>query len=693
MNNLTTEQKLLERIILCNIHKKKPLVHNVALESILQELPIHVYWKDKNCVLIGTNTNYANYVGFSSAAEMIGLDDADIAEIMGIDQSYAQKIFAVDKEIMHTGIAVTVEEPHYAHGKPKVFLSHKMPLRNKKGEIIGILGISADITERKQIEQELARAKTENEQLAKLSNTYLQNILKHLPEPVFWMDRDSIILGCNDKEASQILGVKNAEDIIGKSMYDLASVLSWNQAIIETLHANNKEIMASGIGKVYEEELVGPDGNKRYYISHKAPLRDETENVIGIIGASVDITERKYLEKELRIAKERAEASSKAKSEFLAVTSHELRTPLSGIMGMLQLLANDDSSLNAQQSEYLKHAMSASQHLLSLVNDVLDFSKIEAGKFDLYPTPIDLKEIVEEIALMLTAQAKNSGLEILTNYAPTVPHLLIADSRALRQVLINLLGNAIKFTEEGFISLTVRSLQQTDGIVHLELSVTDTGIGIAADKLEMIFEHFQQVDSSYTRRRGGTGLGLAITKHLVELMDGSIKVTSELGKGSTFHCYIPFPLQSEAISQAPWELYESKVNVLIVDDTTRGEVLRRQISPTHCKVSSGAAALDNLVSAQQLNQPYQVVIIDQQLTTIDAFQLAADINSRRGLLKPMLLLMSKEQSINHYRKACEIGFYDCLTKPLQPTVLQATLTAAWEKWMEKKGELLHGKSE
>lgn len=682
---MTKSSNGLSKNTLDSIQKKAPLVDKIELDSILQALPIHIYWKDINSVLIGTNLKYANYVGFSSVEEMIGLDDADIAKIMGIDKSYAEKIFAVDQEVMRTGAAKTIEEPHYANGQPKIFLSHKLPLRNKQGEIIGILGISADITERKAIEQELARAKNENEKLAKQSNAYLQNILKHLPEPVYWMDQNSIILGCNDKEASQILGVQHSNDLIGKSMYDLANALTWSKEIIETLHANNQEIMDSGIGKVYEEELLGPDGQKHYYISHKAPLRDENETIMGIVGASIDITERKLLEKELRIAKERAEDSDKAKSEFLAVTSHELRTPLSGIMGMLQLLTMENS-LNNEQQEYIKHAMTASQHLLSLVNDILDFSKIGAKKFELSPTPIDLKETIEEIVVMLTPQAKNHNLEILTNYAPTVPHLLIADSRALRQVLINLIGNAIKFTEAGFISLNVRLVQQTNNIANLEIAVSDTGIGIPEDKLEMVFDRFQQVDSSYTRRRGGTGLGLTITKGLIELMDGHIQVSSELGKGSTFHCYIPFPLQSQAIAQAPWELYESKVNVLIVDDTTRGEVIRHQISLTHCQVTTGKAALDTLVSAQQLKQPYQVVIIDQQLSTIDAFQLAKDINNRRGLLQPMLLLMTKEQSLNHYRKAGEAGFYDCLTKPMQPTELQSTLTAAWERWLEKKGE-------
>lgn len=394
------------------------------------------------------------------------------------------------------------------------------------------------------------------------------------------------------------------------------------------------------------------------------------------------------VQQELELARRHVDTANKAKTHFLCIVSHELRTPLTGILGMAQLL-NSKTISPSQRKEYVHAILKAGAYLLSLINNVLDFTRLEEGKFELSPAPIDFKMLIEEVSLMLSAQAKAKDIELLVSYEPAVPNKIIADSRALRQIIINLVGNALKFTTKGYILTKVRCIEQHGNSVRLEISISDTGIGMPRDKLRTIFEHFQQLDSPYTRNTEGSGLGLSITKNLVELMDGEIGVTSELGKGSTFYCLIDFPLQSEGITELPWSAYEGNVRTLIIDDTARAEVIRKQISTSNCQTSSGAEALNTLISAQTLGDPYKIVIIDQQLKSTDPLELLNTIKLRRKLYKPMPVLLASSGTLKAKQAALEAGFFETIVKPVRPIELQTALTTAWERWTEKYHHATH----
>jgi len=405
------------------------------------------------------------------------------------------------------------------------------------------------------------------------------------------------------------------------------------------------------------------------------------------------LAEYQSREQALIEAKEKAEAANRAKSEFLAIVSHEMRLPLTAILGMAQLLSLD--CLLPEQLEQVKDIVNASERLLDVVDDLLDLAKLETGQMELQLAPLDLRKLLEETATTLTFQAKAKGLELLVTYDEDAPYLVLGDARAIRQIVLDLVGNALKFTDQGYIVIRVKCEGRTENQAQLVLSIEDTGVGIDAEKLKVILTRFNQGDSVYRRRYSGAGLGLTLSKAYTELMGGKLVVDSQAGKGSIFSCHIPFALQTSATVTSPWEPYRSTVNVLIVDDTLRGEVLRKHIASSLTEVTSGKDALSHLMAAERRSQPYGVVIIDQQLTSTDAITLAQKINSQKGLHIPMLLLLvaSAAPAPTAKETAKAAGFFGVIVKPVQPTELLTNLTVAWEKWAERLRTAAKPKSE
>jgi PAS domain S-box-containing protein len=512
---------------------------------------------------------------------------------------------------------------------------------------------------------------------AKNIYSYLEGIIAAVPGCVYWMNREGKYLGCND-EMARIYGLGSRKNIVGKTYEDI-----YNKKTGDGFREADIQVMTTGEPLTKEEMNYASDGfTQSHHLSHKVALRDKFGNIIGMLGNSLDITQLKQYEYALKEAKTRAEVANFAKSEFLAVISHEFRIPLTGILGMAKLVSMQDLPSEKQQ-EYVNNISSAGMYLLNLINDTLDFAKLEAGKYELVSAPIDLNVLIEETCTMLTPLSKAKNLELIIQYDQTIPQIL-GDKRALRQIIINVVGNAIKFTEKGTVSIQVECLEKKDNNAKLVFLISDTGIGIPEDKQGMIFDHFSQVDASHSRRHSGTGLGLTITKQLIDLMSGTIGVTSQEGKGTTFRCVIDFPFENNENSAfSPWMGYQSMVRILIVDDTSRGEVMRKHLGYSNSQVVSGVEAFNVLLASYQLCDPYKIVIIDQRLLRVDPLELAQSINKHPELRQSMLILLPDDGSIKTKEMATMSGFFDCIVKPIQPLALQIALTAAWEKWVEQ----------
>jgi len=516
----------------------------------------------------------------------------------------------------------------------------------------------------------------------------LHTLMDYLPHNIYFKDAGSRFIRINQALA-HCFGLRDPGDAIGKTDGDFFTDEHALQAL-----ADEQEIIRTGRGIIDKEEKeTWSDGRATWASSTKLPLYGDMGQVVGTFGISQDITAQKRVAETLRSAKEAAEAANRAKSTFLANMSHEIRTPLNAVIGMTELVLK--SQLTAQQREFLSTVRDSGEALLSVLNDILDFSKIEADKLVLACEKFHLRESLGDTMKSFAIRAHQQGLELACHIHQDVPAWVVGDYPRLRQIVINLVNNAVKFTQRGEVVLEVaRQVGSEDhcstlpapgcpeNSVELHFTVSDTGIGIPAEKHAAIFGMFEQADSSTTRRHGGTGLGLTIASHLVRLMGGRIWVQSEVGRGSQFH----FTVRLGQADAEPDEAAESEplclhgMRVLVVDDNSTNrrildEVLSSwQMLPT--SVEDAAQAIHQLRQAEYAGKPFPLVITDAHMPDVDGFMLARQIRQDRGIDGPVIMMLTSGDRPNDMGECEHLGIAAYLLKPIKQSELLEAIELA-----------------
>jgi PAS domain S-box-containing protein len=523
------------------------------------------------------------------------------------------------------------------------------PIRDSMGRIRGIVSVMDDITKRKAAERSLRE-----------SLHFLQRLIDTIPNPIFYKDTNDVFQGCN--LAFERFVNLSRDEIIGKTVYDIypEEQASW-------LAMSDADLLSNPGVLVKETALHLNDGRKADVILNMATYTNEDGSLVGLVGVIIDITERKQAEAELRSAKEAAEEAARVKAEFLANMSHEIRTPLNAVIGMAGLLL--DAPLSSEHQDCVETIRSSGDTLLALINDILDFSKIDGGSMDLERHPFDIRSCMEESLDLNAAKAAEKGLNLAYEIDDNVPEVVIGDLTRLRQVFVNLISNAVKFTEEGEVLISASSRRLGGNCYEFHFAVNDTGIGISADNMYRLFKSFSQIDASTTRKYGGTGLGLAISRRLVELMGGMIWAESGLGKGSVFH----FTIIAEARSAEP-KAYQSSdqpmlagKRLLIVDGKETNLKIMKQLALLWRMLPETATNAKDALDLARASA-FDAAILGAEIKGLDLLALASEI---RQYQRRMPLILSASFGVKKFDDCSQFNAF--LTRPIKPSQLYESL--------------------
>ncbi|RWL96309.1 MAG: response regulator [Mesorhizobium sp.] len=623
---------------------------------VMDELPVAAFIKADDLSIEFVNKAWSALTGLAKD-EVLGKTDREL-----FASEEADGFCSDDTEVVATGAGREVEEAvTHRDGTVRQLMTRKSRLVAIDGSV-HLVGSSTDITDVKAREQALRQTMSENE--------VFRSLIDNVPVSIYAKRSDLRQFYVN-KGWCDLTGFSR-EEAIGKTDVEIFG------ADGEAFVAGDLAVLRTGETQEIEETVTLPDGSVRHQFARKGAMI-ASDGSLYLIGSTTDITELKQREAELSEARQRAVLADRAKSEFLANMSHEIRTPMNGVLGMAELLAK--SELDPKQKTFTDIIVKSGNALLTIINDILDFSKIDAGQLVLDPAPFNLAEAIEDVATLVSTRAKEKDLELIVRVQPGLDGQFVGDVGRIRQIVTNLLGNAVKFTDEGHVLVDVTGERVPAG-TKLTISVTDTGIGLAEDKLKVVFEKFSQVDTSSTRRHEGTGLGLAITSRLVEMMGGEIGVDSAEGKGSTFWFTITLP-RAEQGGQRITPVDVTGARVLIVDDNAvNRSILSEQMASwmfDSCAAESGAEGLKVLIAAAAYGVPVDCVVLDYQMPGMTGAEMARIVRNTAGLAHtPIIMLTSVDQSLANttYR---DLGIDAQLIKPARSSVLLETLVATIQR--------------
>ncbi len=504
--------------------------------------------------------------------------------------------------------------------------------------------------------------------------SHFQYIFENTREGIIQLDLEGNPLQANPA-AANILGYASVDRL----MSSLGAYIENLDLVIDQQQQTPRDILDQR-GQVIDLDLKFTrqiDGKTGYAICSIHSIRETIDQPACYLASFTDISDRMENE-QLRFDKETAEAANKAKSQFLANMSHEIRTPLNGVTGMLELLSR--SELEGFQQRYIDIAQNSAHSLLSVINDILDFSKIEAGKMELDTIDFRARDLLADVVDIFASQTASKNIELIGHINPSIPDWLVGDPERLRQILINLMGNAVKFTDTGLVSLTANCTEKSDSSVELTIEVKDTGCGIDQESLQQLFKSFTQADSSTTRKYGGTGLGLTISRQLISLMDGDITVTSDIGEGSVFTLTVELPL-SEKVSTDKSQLPPSVAGtrVLVVDDhPVNLELMQQLLTPFGLEIdcaSSGYKALQLIEKANQSSSPYELLLLDYHMPEMDGIELADRIRKTKNGAELKVIMLTSIDQVSKDDDGME-NFDTLLVKPVRASRLFDSISTA-----------------
>ncbi|WP_374583579.1 PAS domain-containing protein [Pseudoduganella sp.] len=640
------------------------------MKSVLENMPAMVFVKDAQQLRFELLNRQGELMLGRPREDLLGKSDRDF-----FPPEQADAFQEADRQVLASGQVLEIGEEavRSAGGEVRYLTTRKVALRDEQGVATHLLGISLDITDRKRADEALQRTSLS---LAR-STSFLHTVTENLPGIVAYWDAElrchyanNFFLAWFGKSLEQVMA-EPIERVLPAGL--LGQIRPHIDAVLD------------GSPQHFLRELELASGELRYAWFNLIPDRDERGAVRGFYALGSDVTDLKRselklqeLNEQLVRARDRAEAASRAKSEFVANMSHEIRTPMNAITGLARLL--EEAPLERRERSYVSKIQLATQSLLGVVNDVLDFSKIEAGQLQLEQARFNLEEMLAGTAVLVANGAWDKGVEPVFDIAPTLPAEVVGDAMRLQQVLLNLLSNAIKFTEHGEVVLGVRQAEGGASALTLEFTVRDTGIGITPEQQVHMFDAFSQGDSSTSRRYGGTGLGLAIARRLSDLMGGVISVESALGKGSTFRFTCPLQHSPDAAAPELAPVLRGR-SVLVVDDNASvRQALLRAGQAMDWTVNCAASAAEGLAALRERaagGKPFDLLLVDSAMPGGDGISMLVQARSEDGASFPNVVVMASERASDDLLPLADSLQIDAvLPKPFTPASLRAAALAA-----------------